>query len=55
MVYATQFDATALKDLPPGSLYTEPGGQPHFAQTNDEPVVILVTGYGPSDTRFIAN
>ena len=27
--------------------------QPHFAQTGDEPVVIWVTGYGPSDTKFV--
>lgn len=53
MGYGTRFDAKALKDLPPGSLYTEPAAQPHFAQTTDEPVVIWVTGYGPSDTRFV--
>ncbi len=51
MGYGTTFDPKALKDLPPGSVYTEPGGQPHFAQTTDEPVVIWVTGYGPSDTQ----
>ena len=55
MGYGAKFDATALKDLPPGSVYTEPSGQPHFAQTADEPVVILVTGYGPSNTRFVTN
>lgn len=55
MGYGTQFDAKALEDLPPGSLYTEPAGQPHFAQTTDEPVVIWVAGYGPSDTKFITN
>ena len=53
MGYGTSFDAKALKDLGPGSLYTEPAGQPHFAQTTDEPVVIWVTGYGPSDTQFV--
>lgn len=55
MGYGTQFDAKALKDLPPGSVYAEPGGQPHFAQSTDEPVVLWVTGYGPSDTKFITN
>ena len=55
MGYGTQFDAKALKDLTPGSVYAEPAGQPHFAQSTDEPVVLLVTGYGPSDTKFIAN
>jgi quercetin dioxygenase-like cupin family protein len=53
MGYGTQFDPRAMKDLPPGSLYTEPARQPHFAQTTDEPVVIWVTGYGPSDTQFV--
>jgi quercetin dioxygenase-like cupin family protein len=53
MGYGTRFEESALKDLPAGSLYTEPAGQPHFAQTLDEPVVIWVTGYGPSDTKLL--
>jgi quercetin dioxygenase-like cupin family protein len=53
MGYGTTFDAKSLKDLPPGSFYTEPAGQPHFAQTGNEPVVIWVTGHGPSDTKFV--
>jgi quercetin dioxygenase-like cupin family protein len=53
MGYGASFDAKALKELPTGSVYTEPAGQPHFAQTTDSPVVILVTGYGPSDTQFV--
>ncbi len=55
MGYGTTFDAKALKDLPAGSIYTEPAGQPHFAQTTDEPVVIWVTGDGPSDTQFVTH
>jgi quercetin dioxygenase-like cupin family protein len=55
MGYGPKFDETALKALPPGSVYTEPAGQAHFSQTADEPVVILVTGYGPSDTKFVTN
>ncbi len=53
MGYGKEFDAKALKELKPGSLFTEPAGQPHFSQTTDEPVVILVTGYGPNDTKFV--
>ena len=53
MGYGSTYDAKSLKDLPPGSFYTEPAAQPHFAQTGDEPVVIWVTGYGPSDTKFV--
>jgi quercetin dioxygenase-like cupin family protein len=54
MGYGTQFDAKALKELKPGSLFTEPAGQPHFSQSTDEAVVILVTGYGPNDTKFVS-
>ncbi len=53
MGYGNHFDAAALKDLPPGSFYTEPAGQPHFSQAGDEPVIIWVTGYGPSDTKMV--
>jgi uncharacterized RmlC-like cupin family protein len=53
MGYGTQFDTKVLKELKPGSLFTEPAGQPHFSQTTQEPVVILVTGYGPNDTKFV--
>ncbi len=53
MGYGTVFDAKMLKELNPGSLFTEPAGQPHFSQTTDQPVVILVTGYGPNDTKFV--
>lgn len=52
--YGSSFDAKALKALPPGSFYTEPAGQAHFTQTEDEPVVILVTGFGPSDNKPVA-
>jgi len=54
MGYGSRFDTAALKALPPGSFYTEPAGQAHFSQTLDEPVVIWVTGYGPSDTKLVA-
>ena len=54
MGYGSQFDARALKELRPGSVFTEPAAQPHFSQTTEEPVVILVTGYGPNDTKFVA-
>jgi len=53
--YGVTFDPKALKDLPPGSFYTEPAGQPHFTESQEEPVVILVTGLGPSDTKLVAS
>jgi quercetin dioxygenase-like cupin family protein len=53
--YGDKADEARVKALPPGSVYTEPAGQAHYSQTRDEPVVILVTGYGPSDTNFVTN
>lgn len=43
----------ALKALPPGSFYTEPGGQAHFARTGDQAAVVYITGIGPTDTRYL--
>jgi uncharacterized RmlC-like cupin family protein len=51
--YGPRFDAGVLKLLPAGSFYLEPGGQPHFAETRGEGVVLIITGYGPSDTVYV--
>ena len=50
--YGDTFDQSKLKALPRGSFYTEPPGRNHFAQTGDEPVVVQITGYGPSSTEY---
>lgn len=52
--YGDRFDPSALKSLPPGSVYSEPGGvkSNHFAQTKDEAVIVHISGYGPTDTRY---
>jgi quercetin dioxygenase-like cupin family protein len=50
--YGDHFDASELKTLPPGSVYSEPGGRDHFARTEAEAVVVQVSGYGPTDTRY---
>jgi len=50
--YGTQFDSAKLKTLPTGSVYTEPSGAPHFAMTGNEPVIVLITGTGPTDTVY---
>jgi uncharacterized RmlC-like cupin family protein len=50
--FGPRFDDKALKALPPGSFYTEPAGRPHFARTGAESVVVLITGYGPTDTTY---
>jgi pimeloyl-ACP methyl ester carboxylesterase len=51
--YGDRFDENALKRLPPGSVYSEPGGGNHFARTGAEPVLVQITGIGPTDTRYV--
>ena len=50
--YGTHFDENALKTLPVGSVYSEPGGVNHFARTAEDPVVVHISGFGPTDTRY---
>jgi hypothetical protein len=50
--YGARFDKAQLKTLPAGSVYTEPSNRPHFAMTVDEPVIVLITGTGPTDTPY---
>jgi quercetin dioxygenase-like cupin family protein len=50
--YGDHFDVQQLKTLPTGSVYSEPGGHNHFARTDDDAVVVQVSGYGPTDTRY---
>ena len=50
--YGDHFDAKKLKTLPAGSVYSEPGGVTHFAQTGDTAVVVQISGYGPTDTNY---
>ena len=51
--YGDKFDEAKLKTLPPGSFYTEPPARNHFAETGDEPVVVQITGFGPSSTEYV--
>ena len=50
--YGTHFDAKSLKTLPPGSVYSEPGGDNHFARTDADPVIVAISGNGPTDTHY---
>jgi uncharacterized RmlC-like cupin family protein len=50
--YGTHLEESAFKALPAGSVYSEPGGVNHFARTTDTPVVVHISGYGPTDTRY---
>jgi pimeloyl-ACP methyl ester carboxylesterase/uncharacterized RmlC-like cupin family protein len=51
--YGTHVDDARMKPLPAGSFYTEPAGQPHFAQTKDEDTVVYISGRGPTETRYV--
>jgi hypothetical protein len=51
--YGEKFDQAKLKALPPGSFYTEPPGEAHFAETGNEAVVVQITGFGPSSTDYV--
>jgi hypothetical protein len=51
--YGLKNEKSAVKALPFGSFYTEPGGQAHFARTRSKGAVVVITGYGPSDTVYV--
>ena len=52
--YGSATSDALVKQLPPGSFYTEPADVPHFAITRDQPAVVYITGIGPTDTVFTA-
>jgi len=51
--YGPRRKDSLLKALPPGSFYTEPAGAAHFAGTKDQPAIVRITGFGPSDTTYV--
>lgn len=53
--YGSVFDEKKLKALMPGSFYTEPPNAAHFARTGNEPVVLQITGYGPTSTEYVVS
>ncbi len=53
--YGSRFDEKKLKALAPGSFYTEPPNVAHFAQTGNGKVVIQISGYGPTGTKYTAS
>jgi quercetin dioxygenase-like cupin family protein len=52
--YGDHFDSKSLKRLPPGSVYSEPGGTSHnhFARTEKDAVIVHISGFGPTDTKY---
>jgi pimeloyl-ACP methyl ester carboxylesterase len=51
--YGDRFNERALKHLPVGSVYSEPGHANHFARTGAEPVLVEISGHGPTDTVYL--
>ena len=51
--YGDHFDEAGLKSLPAGSVYSEPGQTNHFAHSGSEPVLVEISGFGPTDTRYV--
>ena len=51
--YGGAFDAASLKALPPGSFYTEPPEEDHFAETRDSAVTVQISGVGPTGTTYV--
>jgi quercetin dioxygenase-like cupin family protein len=50
--YGDRFDAKSFKKLLPGSVYSEPAAHNHFARTDKDSVIVQISGYGPTDTRY---
>ena len=50
MGYGERFEEATMKALVAGSVWTEPGSQPHFVWARDREVVIQVIGIGPSSS-----
>jgi len=51
--FGDRFDAATMRALSAGSLWTEPGNQPHFVWAQDGEVVIQIIGFGPSGTTQV--
>jgi uncharacterized RmlC-like cupin family protein len=51
--YGSGFDEKKFEALAPGSFYTEPPSVAHFARTGNRPVIVHITGFGPSGTKYV--
>jgi quercetin dioxygenase-like cupin family protein len=51
--YGSRFDEKKLKALTAGSFYTEPPNVAHFARTGNLRVVVQISGYGPTGTKYV--
>ncbi len=51
--YGDTFDEAKLRALPPGSFFTEPAKQPHFAWAKSGDVIVQVTAVGATGTTYL--
>jgi quercetin dioxygenase-like cupin family protein len=51
--YGDKFNEASLRPLPPGSFYTEPPNDNHFAETRDSDVLVQISGLGPTGTTYV--
>lgn len=51
--WGPKLDESKLMALPPGSFYTEPATVAHFVLSKGEPVVVQISGMGPTATRLV--
>ena len=51
--WGDKFDEGKLIGLPAGSFYTEPANVPHFVATKGDPVVVQISGVGPTATKMV--
>ena len=51
--YGRTASDAAKKALPPGSFHSEPAYLAHFAETRAEAAVVYITGFGPTDTKYV--
>ena len=52
--YGTVASEAQTIALGPRSFYTEPADVAHFARTGLEPVILYISGIGPTDTQYVA-
>jgi quercetin dioxygenase-like cupin family protein len=53
--YGVKAEEARVKELAPGSFYTEPANVAHFALTRAEPAVVYISGIGPTDTVYTSS
>ena len=51
--YGAEAGENSATMLTAGGFYTEPAGAPHFASTREAATVVYITGFGPTDTRYV--